>query len=138
MLFICAHGHCYGGHMVHRAEGRRDIAAALWGFLEHAPDVLVYDFACGAEEYLNNRYDTYVANVSTVFANIALHPVLTFGPLASDNEQTSFFHDVFHGTTHRSCSAVYNSRRFPQYNWLNTSLCEQFNAFLKVSLKSLT
>lgn len=60
---FCPHGVCYGFHLVHRAEGRRDVVSSLWGYLQTPPDVVVYDYACGAEEAAMNRYPEFYVNV---------------------------------------------------------------------------
>lgn len=106
-FFFCPkHGHCYGGHIIDGKEGRKDPSCALYTHLSTAPKVLVYDFACSMEEYSLNRESGYWMN-------------------------TRIFHDVFHGCTH-ICSPMFKVRK-AEYNFTmeNTSICEQFNAYIK-------
>ena len=79
--------------------------AALYCYMNEAPKNCIYDFCCGLCEYCRNRESGFFRG-------------------------TRFFHDVFHGYTHK-CSSVYKTQRVDGYNALNTSICEQFNAFLK-------
>ena len=115
-LWFCpAHGHCYGFHVIPGSEGRKDAASSLYSFLEKAPDVVFYDFACSLDEYTKNRENGYFNN-------------------------TTFFHDIFHGYTHK-CSNVFKSNRLLGFNGINTSICEQFNSFIqciKASSKLMT
>jgi hypothetical protein len=64
MLFFCSHEHCYGGHLVYHAEGRRDVTAPLLGFLRNPPESLFYDFGCGLDEFAFNREDWFFKDVS--------------------------------------------------------------------------
>ena len=115
-LWFCpAHGHCYGFHIIPGSEGRKDAANSLYCYLEKAPETIFYDFACSLDEYCKNRETGYFGN-------------------------TRFFHDIFHGYTHK-CSKIFKSNRLLGYDGINTSICEQFNSFLqciKASCKLMT
>ena len=115
-LWFCpCHGHCYGFHIIPKAEGRKDAAQSLYMFLKEAPLTVFYDFACSLEEYSRNRESGFF-------------------------ELTRFFHDIFHGYTHK-CSKTFRSNRLQGYAGVNTSICEQFNSFLqciKTSAKLMT
>ncbi|XP_057305447.1 uncharacterized protein LOC130642379 [Hydractinia symbiolongicarpus] len=104
-LWFCPyHGHCLGFHIITGSEGRKDALASLYTHLEKGPETIFYDFACGCE-YAKNRESGYF-------------------------QDTRFFHDVFHGFSHK-CSQAYNSSRLSGMNSPNTSICEQFNSFLQ-------
>lgn len=105
-LWFCpSHGHCYGFHVIPGSEGRKDPAASLYLYRNHAPEVIFYDFACSLSEYCHNRESGYFSN-------------------------TRFFHDVFHGYTH-VCSNGFRSDRLNSFDGINSSICEQFNSFLQ-------
>nr|XP_047139907.1 uncharacterized protein LOC100198017 isoform X1 [Hydra vulgaris] len=105
-LWFCPmHGHCYGFHIIPGSEGRKDPHASLYTHLEVAPENIVYDFACSLSEFCHNRESGYYKN-------------------------TSFFHDVFHGYTHK-CADVFRCNRLGYFYPINTSICEQFNSFLQ-------
>lgn len=105
-LWFCPiHGHCYGFHIIPGSEGRKDPAASLYTHLKEAPGDILYDFACSLSEYAHNRESGYFKN-------------------------TSYFHDVFHGYTHK-CSAAFRCNRLSKFNAVNSSICEQFNSFLQ-------
>nr|XP_047137215.1 uncharacterized protein LOC105847614 isoform X3 [Hydra vulgaris] len=115
-LWFCPmHGHCYGFHIIPGSEGRKDPHASLYTHLEVAPKNIVYDFACSLSEFCHNRESGYF-------------------------KDTSFFHDVFHGYTHK-CADVFRCNRLGSFYPINTSICEQFNSFLqniKSSAKLMT
>nr|XP_047124683.1 uncharacterized protein LOC124807139 isoform X2 [Hydra vulgaris] len=115
-LWFCPmHGHCYGFHIIPGSEGRKDPHASLYTHLEIAPENVVYDFACSLSEFCHNRESGYFKN-------------------------TSFFHDVFHGYTHK-CADVFRCNRLGSFYPINSSICEQFNSFLqniKSSAKLMT
>ena len=115
-LWFCpAHGHCYGFHIITGAEGRKDAASSLYSYLEKSPEVIFYDFACSLDEYTKNRESGYF-------------------------QHTRFFHDIFHGYTHK-CSKIHKSNRLLGFSGINTSICEQFNSFIqciKASSKLMT
>ena len=105
-LWFCpVHGHCYGFHVIPESEGRKDPAASLYTHLENAPDLVLYDFACSLSEYCKNRESGYYKN-------------------------TRFCHDIFHGYTHK-CSPAFRCDKLHGTSILNTSICEQFNAFIQ-------
>ena len=105
-LWFCAlHGHCLGFHIIPGSEGRKDPAASLYTHSSTAPDVICYDFACSLSEYCHNRESGYFA-------------------------KSRFFHDVFHGFSH-VCSKGFRCNRLPSFDTVNSSICEQFNAFLQ-------
>ena len=105
-LWFCPlHGHCYGFHMIPGSEGRKDASASLYCYLEKPPKVVFYDFACSLSEYTQNRESGYFS-------------------------QTRFFHDIFHGYSHK-CSPAFRCQRLEGFSGFNTSICEQFNAFLQ-------
>ena len=105
-VWLCpSHGHCYGAHVVHGGEGRKDPAFSLYTHKQTAPSVLFYDFGCSLDEYNLNRESGYFQN-------------------------TRVYHDLFHSYNH-VCSSVYKSVRLPNLRYCNTSICEQFNSYLQ-------
>ena len=105
-LWFCPlHGHCYGFHMIPGSEGRKDASASLYCYLEKPPKVVFYDFACSLSEYTQNRESGYFS-------------------------QTRFFHNIFHRYS-RKCSPAFRFQRLEGFSGFNTSICEQFNAFLQ-------
>jgi len=70
-VFCPLHGHCWGFSLIDGAEGRKDVHSALFPYLEVAPKVIFYDFACryfsslcsfthrSASEYCLNREGDY-------------------------------------------------------------------------------
>ena len=56
--FCPSHGHCYGYHVIPVVGGRKDPAASLQ-YLEEAPGIIFYDFACSLSEYTHNRESGY-------------------------------------------------------------------------------
>ena len=105
-LWFCPlHGHCYGYHLISGGEGRKDPFASLYKYLEEPPEELFYDFACGLQEYCLNRCPDFFKN-------------------------TRFWHDVFHGFSHK-CSPSLKSSRIPALCTVNTEICEQFNSYIQ-------
>ena len=105
-LWFCPmHGNCLGFHMIPGSEGRKDPAAALYTHLAMPPKVAFYDFACSLSEYVKNRESGYFRN-------------------------TRFFHDVFHGFSHK-CSPTFRCSSLNGFEQTNTSICEQFNSFIQ-------
>ncbi|XP_065653453.1 uncharacterized protein LOC136080565 isoform X2 [Hydra vulgaris] len=103
-LWFCPmHGHCYGFHIIPGSEGRKDPHASLYTHCEIAPKNIFYDFACSLSEFCHNRESGFFRD-------------------------TSFFHDVFHGYTHK-CADVFRCNRLGSFYSINTSICEQFNSF---------
>ena len=105
---FCEHGRVLGLHTIYKgqAEGPRDPMGALL-FCEVAPKFVVYDNACNLAEYTKSRHPSFFAD-------------------------TIFVHDRFHGVNHVACSRVFNADRYPELDFLNSSIAEQFNSFLKV------
>ena len=59
-LWFCPlHGHCYGGHIINGAKGRKDPHFSLYTHLENVPKKLFYDFACSLNEYALSRESGY-------------------------------------------------------------------------------
>lgn len=105
-LWFCPkHGHCLGFHVIPGSEGRKDPASSLYGYCEVPPGVVFYDFTCSLSEYAHNRESGFFRD-------------------------TRFFHDVFHGYTHK-CSPAFKCERLLGFECVNTSICEQFNSFLQ-------
>ena len=105
-LWFCPfHGQCYGFHLIPGSEGRKDVAASLYTHLNEAPKELFCDFACSLSEYNHNRESGFF-------------------------QDTRYFHDVFHGFTHKCTKAFHSNRPFG-LNCLNTSIYEQFNSFIQ-------
>jgi hypothetical protein len=104
-LWFCPiHGHCYGCHLISGGDGRKDPFASMMLYLESPPEVVFYDNACQLSEYSLNREPDFFQN-------------------------TRFFHDVFHGFSHK-CSKAFRSARIPSLS-VNSEICEQFNARLQ-------
>ena len=105
-LWFCAkHGHCYGFHIIPGSEGRKDPFASMLTHMEEPPSQVFYDFACNLHEYTLNRESGFGRNIQ-------------------------FFHDIFHGYSHK-CSPVYKSSRLLGFEGVNTEICEQFNSFIQ-------
>ena len=105
-LWFCPmHGHCYGYHIIPGSEGRKDPAASLYAYSEVPPDVVLYDFACSLSEYVHNRESGFFAS-------------------------TRFYHDIFHGFTHK-CTSAFRYDKLNGFGDINSSICEQFNSFLQ-------
>ena len=104
-LWFCAcHGHCYGFHIINGSEGRKDPFCSLFKYMMDVPQDVYYDFACGLQEYCLNRAPQFF-------------------------KRTRFFHDVFHGFTHK-CGPSFKSSRLTGHR-INTEICEQFNSFIQ-------
>jgi hypothetical protein len=107
MFFFCpSHGHCYGGHIIDGKEGRKDPSCAIYTHKKNAPSVVIYDFACSLEEYNLNRESGYWLN-------------------------TRMFMDIFHGYNHVCSPAFKMNKALYGLTGVNTSICEQFNAYIK-------
>lgn len=109
------YGHCYGFHIIPGSEGRKDPFSSAYSYLEHAPEEVFYDFSCQFEEYCLNREPGFWEN-------------------------TRFWHDLFHGYSHK-CPFCYKSQRICPLQGLNTEICEQFNSFIqkiKYSARSMS
>jgi hypothetical protein len=56
---LCEHAVVYASWIVKGSEGRNDPFTFLTCYLKQAPDIVVYDFACGLMEYCLNRAPDY-------------------------------------------------------------------------------
>ena len=105
-LWFCPiHGHCYGFHTIAGAEGRKDPFSSLFKYLSEPPEEIFYDFACSLHEYAMNRAPAFFKG-------------------------TRFWHDIFHGYTHK-CAKSFNSSRLTNLLMVNSEICEQFNSFIQ-------
>ena len=52
-------------------------------------------------------------------------------------QHVEFYTDRFHASNHRSCSLGYTLHLSPRLAWVNSEVCEQFNAFLQRMAASL-
>jgi hypothetical protein len=67
---------------------------------------IFYDFSCQLEEFCLNREPAFFRN-------------------------TRFFHDIFHGFSHK-CPNVYTSKRISALDiGVNSEICEQFNSYIQ-------
>ena len=103
--FCPIHGHCLGFHLMPESEGRKDPFSSLYAYLPEPPKEIFYDFACSLSEYSLNREPHFF-------------------------RETRFWHDLFHGFSHK-CASSLKSSRIPSLNVLDTEICEQFNSFLQ-------
>ena len=105
-LWFCpVHGHCYGFHLISGGEGRKDPFSSLFKYMPNAPTDVFYDFACQLSEYCLNREPQYFLC-------------------------TRFWHDLFHGITHK-CGKCFKSSRVCGMVGVNSEICEQFNSYLQ-------
>ncbi len=105
-LWVCMrHNLVVGWHIMPKPEGLRDAVHSISRFKEHGPKTVFIDFACGCEE-----------------TSLNWAPGL-FG-------RTQFFHDIFHGMSHK-CTSRYMSKRFGKFVPFNTSIMEQVNSALR-------
>ena len=105
-LWFCAkHHHCYGFHIIAGAEGRKDAFASAYKYMQSAPPIVYYDFSCSLSEYALNRQPDFFRN-------------------------TRFFLDEFHSFGH-TCGDNHKAKRIKGIPHPNTSICEQFNSYLK-------
>jgi len=109
-FFCTMHGHCYGAHIIPGNEGRKDAYHAMYQHMEEAPKNVFYDFACSLGEEVMNRESGFF-------------------------RKTKFYHDIFHGYSH-TCSSAYKVKANEKSREHNTSICEQFNSFLKKTIKN--
>eukprot|EP00045_Choanoeca_perplexa_P018306 m.286499 g.286499 ORF g.286499 m.286499 type:complete len:195 (-) comp17778_c0_seq33:48-632(-) len=113
-VHICLqHGTICSFHLTH-AEGRKDVILPIYREWSKMPELIVYDFACGASEYVLNRFPKLFAN-------------------------TRFCHDKFHQMTHTRCGAALRLDRKGgrAYNY-NSSIMEQKNAIFRGLDKTLS
>ena len=83
----------------------RDPFSSLYAYFPKAPHELFYDVACSLNEYSLNRDPAYF-------------------------QQTRFWHDLFHGFSHK-CPPSLRSSRLPSLAVLDTEISEQFKSFLE-------
>ncbi|EFJ40079.1 hypothetical protein VOLCADRAFT_100152 [Volvox carteri f. nagariensis] len=88
------------------AEGRNEVYSWMVSYLEKAPDLVVYDFACNLHEYCMNRAPAFF-------------------------QGTQFAVDRFHWGNHVSCSHAYNLSLFPGLSYINSEVAEQVNSELR-------
>ena len=91
--------------MIDGSEGRKDPFYSIFSFMKEPPMEIFYDFACSLSEYSLNREPGYFRNVR-------------------------LWHDVFHSFSHK-CGTNYRSKRIPSLRYLDTEVCEQFNAYIQ-------
>ena len=108
---MCQHGIAYASFIIKEAEGRNEPFTFLTCFLETAPRVVIYDFACSLMDYCLNRAPTYFRD-------------------------TLFFVDVFHWVNHVACARSFSIRAYSEYKDIvmrtqNSEACEQINAAMK-------
>ena len=77
----------------------------MYKYKEDPPKQIWVDFGCGCNEMALNY-------------------------LAEHYGDTEFFVDAFHNYSHK-CPSCFESKRFPEYGEINTSLMEQINSFLQ-------
>ncbi len=99
------HQKVIGHHVIKRGEGKRDAIISLYRFKKAPPAMVFVDFACHAEECGLNWLAEYYKNVL-------------------------FYHDTFHGYGHK-CSSRFSCEGLSGMPATNTSIMEQFNAFLQ-------
>ena len=105
-ILVCMrHESIIGFHIMPGAEGKRDLLYPLYKYKEDPPKQIWVDFGCGCNEMALNY-------------------------LAEHYGDTEFFVDAFHNYSHK-CPSCFESKRFPEYGEINTSLMEQINSFLQ-------
>ena len=104
-FWLCPrHGHCYGGHLISGGEGRKDPMCSLLKYMREAPPFIFYDNACQLSEYSLSRSPRFFSD-------------------------SQVYHDNFHSFTH-TCSNVFTANGRVRNIASNTSICEQFNAYM--------
>ena len=107
-LFVCFCPNCVnclGFHTIPGSEGSKDSAVALCTHKELPPKFVFYDYECSLSEYVKNRESGFFKN-------------------------TRFYHGIFHGFTHK-CSPAFRWSTLNDLEQTNTSICKQFNSFIK-------
>jgi len=94
-----------GFHIMPGAEGKRDFLFPMYKNKEAAPEQIWVDFGCGCSEMALNYCPEYYKDVE-------------------------FYVDAFHNYSHK-CPGCFESKRFPEFEQLNTSLMEQINSFMQ-------
>ena len=106
-------------HVIPFSEGRNDPFSVLRTYMRKAPKVVVYDFACSLEEYCLNRDPVWFRD-------------------------TLFVIDRFHWKNHKryacsrggftmeccSCPKSFHMSNYTGLYGKNSSICEQFHAYL--------
>ena len=104
-VWLCAeHGHVYGYHLISGSEGRKDVFASAYQFMNEAPAHIYYDYSCALSDYCLNREPHFFRN-------------------------TRFWIDNFHLHNH-VCGDNHKPARVEGIQHPNTSICEQFNSYL--------
>jgi hypothetical protein len=107
MVLWCHHSICVGFHIIPTCEGRNDVFSALYTQWPTAPKVVVYDFACQLAPYCLVREAKFFQN-------------------------TRFFVDQFHASSHTKCSkassSTYAMQFDPSLQVVNTSAAEVGNS----------
>jgi hypothetical protein len=98
-----------GCHIMPEAEGRRDLAAAVYRFHPGGIEDINSDFACGSGTYMLSRTPHFVRDVD-------------------------FTNDTFHHYSH-TCGSTYCPKDKRYKALINTSLAEQSNAELSILKK---
>lgn len=99
-VYMCMdHQTIIGFHVMKHGEGRRDGIYPPFRFMEVPPKTVFGDYVCGWEETAMNMLPEFYSSVQ-------------------------FFHDVFHGCTHK-CSPRFSGRRLNEFASVNTSVMEQ-------------
>ena len=100
---FCRHGVCLAFFILKGAEGRDDLYSFLVQYFRVAPKVVVYDFACGLEEFALNRAPGFF-------------------------KDTFFVVDRFHWSNHTACSWGYRMAEYPWLLGFNSQAAEQSNS----------
>ncbi len=99
-IWVCMrHQMLVGYHVMPKPEGLRDPVLSICRFKKVPPKSVFIDFACGCEETAMNWAPSMFKDVQ-------------------------FFHDAFHGLSHK-CSSRFKSKRFPHFASFDTSIMEQ-------------
>lgn len=103
---FCEHGICYSFFILPKAEGRNELYSWMVSYLERAPEVVVYDFACSAHKYCTLRAPGFF-------------------------KDTTWVVDRFHWKNHKSCSHAYDMSQYPWLDHVNSEIAEQVNSQLQ-------
>ena len=105
-IAVCMrHETVIGFHIMPGAEGKRDFLFPMYKYKEAPPEQVWVDFGCGCSEMALNYCPEYFKDVE-------------------------FYVDAFHNYSHK-CPGCFESKRFPEFEQLNTSLMEQINSFMQ-------
>lgn len=117
LVLWCTHSICLGFHTIPIAEGRNDVFSAIYTRFTHAPEVIIYDFACQLAPYSLVREARYFA-------------------------RTRFLIDEFHAHDHTKCGQACFASNIMQYDEriraVNTSAGECGNRGLGRIRKSVS